>query len=207
MSFIRKIELSVSAALIISIVLSMFSFAETSEQVRRDVLRLHVLANSDSAADQQLKLMVRDAVLAESPQIFDGSVDIDNAVEKITPQLDNIKKTAEKVIMDNCYDYSVTVTIGRDYFTTRTYENITLPAGRYLALRIVIGEGRGHNWWCVMFPPMCLPAAEKKDEIEKVLNKKETALVEKNPKYEVRFKVIELYEELKMKIEEKRNGK
>ena len=204
MSFKRKIGISVSAALIISIILSMFSFAETSEQVRRDVLRLHVLANSDSAADQHLKLKVRDAVLAESPEIFDGSVDIENAVKRITPQLDNIKKTADKIIKENGYDYSVRVILSRDFFTTRTYDNVTLPAGRYLALRIVIGEGRGHNWWCVMFPPMCLPAAEKKDEIEKVLNGKETALVMKNPRYEIRFKVIEIYEQLKMKIEEKR---
>lgn len=205
MSFKRKIEVSVCVSIFISIILSIFSFAETSDRVRQDVLRLHVLANSDSISDQQLKLKVRDAVLAGSPMIFDGSVDIENAVEKIKPRLDSIKSTAERIIRENGRNYSVKVTLSRDFFTTRTYENVTLPAGKYLALRIVIGEGRGHNWWCVMFPPMCLPAAEKKTEIENVLDKRETSLVEKNPKYEVRFKLVEIYEEIKMKIDEKKN--
>jgi len=200
---VRKFEMSVCIALVISMALSMFSFAKTSEEIREDVLRLHIIANSDSEADQNLKLMVRDKILSDGVEIFDGSVNIENAVSKIEPELDNIKNVAEKYIKEQDFDYSVKVTLSREYFTTRTYDTVTLPAGRYLALRIVIGEGKGHNWWCVMFPPMCLPAADKKEEISDVLNKNEVKLVENNPKYDIRFKVVELYEEIKMKIRDR----
>lgn len=202
MNLKRKFELSVCIALVISICLSMVSFAKTSERVREDVLRLHVIANSDSESDQTLKLKVRDAVLTAGADIFDGSINVDNAVSKITPRLEQIKETAETVIRENGLDYDVKVMLSREYFTTRTYDTVTLPAGKYLALRVIIGEGAGHNWWCVMFPPMCLPAADKTEKIEEVLSSDEATLVEKNPKYEVRFKVLELYEELKMKINE-----
>lgn len=201
MSFKNKLKISVCISLIISILFSIYSFAKTSDKIRGQVLRLHVIANSDSDADQALKLAVRDTVLEEGEEIFDGSVNVENAVEKITPKLKQIEETAERVVKENGFDYNVTATIKTEYFTTRTYENVTLPAGKYLALRIVIGEGSGHNWWCVMFPPMCLPAAEKKDALETVLNDEEIKLVEKNPKYEMRFKIIEIYENLKCKLE------
>lgn len=200
MNIYKKIKISVCCALIISVMFSIISFAKTSQHIREEVLRLHVIANSDSDSDQELKLKVRDAVLKESPEIFDGSVNIENALEKIKPELDTIKKVAEKTIKENGYDYDVSVTISREYFTTRTYETVTLPAGKYLALRIVIGDGAGHNWWCVMFPPMCLPAASKEKEIGSVLDDSEVKLVCKNPKYEIRFKIVEIYEGMKNRI-------
>ena len=101
------------------------------------------------------------------------------------------------------FDYDVKISLSNEYFTTKTYETVTLPAGKYLALRVVIGSGEGHNWWCVMFPPMCVPAADKKDEIENVFSEKEIKLVESKPKYEPRFKVVEIYEQLKEIISEK----
>lgn len=200
MNFRNKIKLSVCSALIVSVLFSVISFAKTSEQIRGDVLRLHVIAASDSKEDQSLKLKVRDAVLAAGSDIFDGSVDIENAVEKITPEMPKLEKVAEDVVKSYGYDYDVTVTLSREYFTTRTYDTVTLPAGKYLALRVVIGKGEGHNWWCVMFPAMCLPAADKYRELDAVLDRKEVRLVEKNPKFEVRFKVVELYEQIKNKI-------
>lgn len=204
MTFKKKFQISICLALIFSVAFSMLSFAKTSDEVRKDVLRLHVIANSDTEADQNLKLKVRDAVLSAGAEIFDGSVNVKNAVERITPKIDDIKKAAEAVIQENAYDYKVEVKLNREYFTTRTYDNVTLPAGKYLALRVIIGEGAGHNWWCVMFPPMCLPAANKREEIEDVLSGREVMLVEKNPKYEIRFKVVEIFEDIKMRINEKR---
>lgn len=200
MTFRRKIEISVSLALVISVLFSIFSFAKTAEKIRGEVLRLHIIANSDSDADQELKLKVRDTVLAEGAEIFDGSVNIENAVEKITPEIPRLTETARRVITENGFDYGVKITLCRDWFITRTYETVTLPAGEYLALKIVIGKGEGHNWWCVMFPAMCLPAAAEKREIETVLNRKEVRLVEKKPRYEPRFKIVELYEDLKNKF-------
>lgn len=197
---IKKIELSVAAAIIISLILNIAGFAYTCEDVRENVLRLHVIAASDSDEDQALKLKVRDAVLKEGDDIFNGSVNIDNAVQKITPEIERLSTAAKKVINENGFDYDVKVTLGREFFTTRTYENITLPAGRYLAVRVVIDKGAGHNWWCVMFPPLCLPAAEASTDIDDVLTDKGVKLVEKNPKYEPRFKIIELIERIKDRV-------
>jgi stage II sporulation protein R len=200
MSVYKKIEISVCLGLIISIAFSICSFAKTSDNIRREVLRLHVIANSDSAVDQNLKLRVRNAVLEAGADIFDGSVNVENAVEKITPEISYLEDVAQKTIEESGLNYNVKITIDKEFFTTRTYETVTLPAGDYLALRVVIGSGNGHNWWCVMFPPMCISAADKDEEISQVFNSDEVSLVKSNPKYEPRFKIIEIYQKLKNDI-------
>ena len=197
MNFFKKIKISVCLAMAITVLFSVISFAKTSNEIRSDVLTLHVLANSDSSIDQNLKLRVRDALLSSGNEIFDGTTNVENAIQRITPQIPKLEKIAKEVITQSGFNYDVKITISNDYFTTRTYENITLPAGIYKALRVVIGSGKGHNWWCVMFPAMCLPAAESRQKIDDVLDKKETKLVEKNPKLEPRFKIIEIIEQLK----------
>ena len=197
MLFSTKIKLSVCFAMIFTILLSVISFAKTSEDIRGDVLRLHIIANSDSATDQNLKLRVRDALLKSGNEIFDGTTDVENAVKRITPQIPVLEEIAKSVIEEAGFDYDVKITVSRDYFTTRTYENVTLPAGRYRALRVVIGSGEGHNWWCVMFPAMCLPVAQNRQKIDDVLNESETKLVYKNPKLEPRFKIVEVIESIK----------
>lgn len=203
MSLSKKIKLSVTVGIIVAILFSICSFAKTSEEIRSDVLRLHVIANSDTSVDQNLKLRLRDYILQEGKDIFNGSVNVENAVEKIEPVLPELEKSAKAFVNQAGFYYDVKISLSNEYFTTRTYETVTLPAGKYLALRVVIGSGEGHNWWCVMFPPMCVPAADKKDEIENVFSEKEIKLVESKPKYEPRFKVVEIYEQLKEIISEK----
>lgn len=203
MSLSKKIKLSVTVGIVVAILFSICSFAKTSEEIRSDVLRLHVIANSDTSVDQNLKLRLRDYILQEGKDIFNGSVNVENAVEKIEPVLPELEKSAKAFVNRAGFDYDVKISLSNEYFTTRTYETVTLPAGKYLALRVVIGSGEGHNWWCVMFPPMCVPAADKKDEIENVFSEKEIKLVESKPKYEPRFKVVEIYEQLKEIISEK----
>ncbi len=203
MSLSKKIKISVTVGIVVAILFSICSFAKTSEEVRSDVLRLHVIANSDTSVDQNLKLRLRDYILQEGKDIFNGSVNVENAVEKIEPVLPELEKSAKAFVNQAGFDYDVKISLSNEYFTTRTYETVTLPAGKYLALRVVIGSGEGHNWWCVMFPPMCVPAADKKDEIENVFSEKEIKLVESKPKYEPRFKVVEIYEQLKEIISEK----
>lgn len=205
MKLSRKIELAVITAFIVSVILSFSGFAITCSQVRDDVLRLHVIANSDSQEDQQLKLKVRDAVLLKGADIFDGSVNVQNAIKKITPETDSLTECAEQVIHKNGFNYTVKITVCKDYFETRTYtddknKEVTLPAGNYMAVRVIIGSGKGHNWWCVMFPSLCLPAASDKTELEDVMTDDEVRLVTKNPKYEPRFKVVEIYEDIKNKL-------
>lgn len=203
MSLSKKIKISVTVGIVVAILFSICSFAKTSEEIRSDVLRLHVIANSDTSVDQNLKLRLRDYILQEGKDIFNGSVNVENAVEKIEPVLPELEKSAKAFVNWAGFDYDVKISLSNEYFTTRTYETVTLPAGKYLALRVVIGSGEGHNWWCVMFPPMCVPAADKKDEIENVFSEKEIKLVESKPKYEPRFKVVEIYEQLKEIISEK----
>lgn len=203
MSLSKKIKISVTVGIVVAILFSICSFAKTSEEIRSDVLRLHVIANSDTSVDQNLKLRLRDYILQEGKDIFNGSVNVENAVEKIEPVLPELEKSAKAFVNQASFDYDVKISLSNEYFTTRTYETVTLPAGKYLALRVVIGSGEGHNWWCVMFPPMCVPAADKKDEIENVFSEKEIKLVESKPKYEPRFKVVEIYEQLKEIISEK----
>lgn len=197
MSLSKKIKISIAVGLTVAIIFSICSFAKTSEEIRSDVLRLHVIANSDSSVDQNLKLRLRDYILQEGKDVFDGSVNVNNAVAKLEPRIGELEESANEFVKNSGFDYNVKITLSNEYFTTRTYETVTLPAGKYLALRVVIGSGEGHNWWCVMFPPMCVPAADKKDEIENVFSEKEIKLVESKPKYEPRFKVIEIYEEIK----------
>ena len=156
MSLSKKIKISVTVGIVVAILFSICSFAKTSEEIRSDVLRLHVIANSDTSVDQNLKLRLRDYILQEGKDIFNGSVNVENAVEKIEPVLPKLEKSAKAFVNQAGFDYDVKISLSKEYFTTRTYETVTLPAGKYLALRVVIGSGEGHNWWCVMFPPLCI---------------------------------------------------
>ena len=193
---IKKFEAAVAVALVLSVLLSVLSFAITSDSIEKDVLRLHILANSDSAEDQSLKIKVRNSVIENESDIFDGVGNVTAAKEKVIRNYDSIKASAKKVIREEGYDYPVSVRIEKTYFPTRHYESFTLPAGYYEALRIVIGEGKGHNWWCVMYPPLCVgSAAQVKKEYSK-LPDREKKLITSNPRYDIRFKTYEIYKKL-----------
>lgn len=203
MSLKAKINLSVCIAVCVSVLFSIISFADTSEKIRNEVLRLHVLANSDTKEDQELKLKVRDAILEAGDDIFDGTITIDDAKERIAPRIDYLTAVAENTIRKNGFDYDVFIYLNDEYFSTRTYEYVTLPAGKYMALKVIIGNGEGHNWWCVMFPPMCISAADEEKELENVLSSDEISLVKKNPVFEPRFKIVEIFESIKAKLDTK----
>ena len=194
---IFRIEISLLVALIICGVLNINAFSQQCESIREKMLRMHVIANSDSEEDQQLKLKVRDVVLSAGKEVFDGSVTAIEAKEKITPYIDYLENTALETIKNEGFDYNVKITVEKEYFSTRTYDNsVTLPAGYYTAVKVIIGEGKGQNWWCVMFPPMCLPTAVAECEISDVLTDDETEIVTETDKYKFRFKIIEILEEI-----------
>ena len=197
----RKLEISLFCGLVISILLSIISFGASCGEIRQDVLRMHVIANSDSAEDQAVKLKVRDAVLEAGEDLFDGTLTAEGAEQVLDSDIERLQNAAQNVLTENGFDYGVRVEIGKDYFNTRTYDGeVTLPAGEYEAVRVILGEGQGQNWWCVMFPPMCLPAAEADTEISDVLTQNEEDVVKSNPKYEARFKIVELFENFYRKI-------
>ncbi len=194
-----KIKVAVSLAVVAAFVFNVAGFAADCAEVRRDVLRLHVVGASDSDFDQNLKLKVRDAVLEKGGAIFDGSVTANEAEKIITPRVDELKAAAEAVLLENGCDYTVDITVGEEYFATRCYENFTMPAGVYTAVRVNIGSAEGKNWWCVMFPPLCLPAATV--DADAFFTDDEMKIVSSSPKYEPRFKIVEIIESIKNKLQ------
>lgn len=185
----KKIDASLILGLIFALIIgNMNCFARECENVSTKVLRLHILANSDSESDQKLKLKVRDSILNKTAD----SLVADNikSAERIAKMsLDDIKGIAEKTVKENGYDYSVSVEFVNMFFDTRYYDDVTMPAGNYDAVRVTIGKGEGHNWWCVLYPPLCVsPAiAEDYDEIS----------VCTEPKIKAKFKIYEWYQETK----------
>jgi stage II sporulation protein R len=184
-------------AMLCAFFFSLLSFQVRCAGVRKEVLRLHVIAHSDSDADQAAKLAVRDAILAEGADLFGGSVNAANAEAALEPRKEALETCARRVLRERGLRYDVTIVVGEEYFNTRSYDGVTLPAGRYHAVRVILGEGSGQNWWCVMFPPLCLPAAERKQpavSLDAVLTRGQLRVVQSNPKFEVRFKIVELIE-------------
>lgn len=171
-------------------------FVKTSEKISGEVFRLHILANSDSEEDQALKLKVRNAVLACGEPLFKNCRSLGEAVEIGRENTELFKNAAQKCVSDNGYDYLVNVYVDKEYFNTRKYNQITMPGGIYNALKIEIGQAKGHNWWCVMFPAICLPSVSE-DEINQYLSDDEVELLNSGSKYKIRFKIVEIYEKLK----------
>lgn len=199
-----KIILSLfSGALSLYIAFSCTYFAGAAQSVREDVVRLHILANSDSEKDQKIKLKVRNELLEKNTLILSDGVNQDNAVEYFELSKDELLETARDVLRENGFDYDVKVYLEKEYFETREYGELIFPAGEYTALKVVLGEGRGKNWWCVMFPPLCVPAAddiEVKNNTEDYLTESGNEIVNGGKKYIMKFKLLEMYEELKSKI-------
>ena len=162
-----------------------------------DVLRLHVLANSDSPADQALKLAVRDRVLEEAGARLEGVTDRAEAERVLAASLEPLARAGAAAVAEAGYRYPVTVRLEDTWFPTREYDGFSLPAGEYRALRVLIGEGKGRNWWCVVFPPLCLGAVtQPAEEAMEVLREGERALiVGENEGYVLKFKLLELWNE------------
>lgn len=191
----KRNTLLIAAGLILTIIISnSVSFIRDGrrlEQLRKSVLRLHILANSDSEEDQRLKLCVRDALLEHSEELFGSSGNLEEAEAAALKAMPEIISIAEETLREQGCRSSVTAKLADIAFDERVYGNITMPAGEYRALRIEIGEAKGHNWWCVMYPPLCLPAAEdveSRDE-KKYFDDDELDIVYHPKKYRVRFAI------------------
>ena len=188
-----KIIRALALALGISVIISLCGFEGECQEIRDSVLRLHVLAHSDSAEDQALKLLVRDTVIDETAALFDEAETEQEARAAVAAHLAGIEQAAQQRVYDEGYDYPVRAELTEMYFTTRTYGNVTLPAGNYEAVRITIGDAAGRNWWCVVFPPMCVSAATDAADLSDVLTDDQRDIVENSGRYEVRLKVVEWF--------------
>lgn len=196
---IRRLDAALGAGLLLAMLITpLAGFGQRCAQVRQEVLRLHILANSDSEADQALKLRVRDAVLEETGGLFAAAGTLEEAQAAALENLPAIEAAARRALAEAGSDAPVKAELTRMYFNTREYgEDTTLPAGEYQALRLSIGEARGRNWWCVMFPPLCVPAAETAVEgQESKAAAEDIEALNQEPHYRLSFAVVEWLEEL-----------
>lgn len=182
------------------------------QSIASKIIRFHVLANSDSNEDQALKLKVRDKVLAFIAPKMSKSSSVSESKRLLLKYNRDIDMIAQNVVKENGYNYGVKTELSRDSFPIKTYGTITLPEGKYDAYRILIGSAKGHNWWCVMFPPLCFTDITKgnvevektQNEMKKVLTKEEYNMVDNSKansnKIVVKFKIVDLIEEFFKKL-------
>ena len=198
-----KMVIILSFLLFLYTTICAFSYAQTvSTDIANSVFRLHVIANSDSKEDQDLKYKVRDSLINYMNSICANCENKQDAINLVTEHKDDFKQIALDTIKDNGYPYDVNISIGNFSFPTKDYGDISLPAGFYDALRVEIGEAKGQNWWCVMFPPLCfvdvssgVVPEESKEELEDNLSEEEYALVsnDSDTKIQFKFKILEFF--------------
>ena len=207
-------KLKIERIFIILILLSIFilisaiSYVDAvSNNIADSVYRLHVIANSDSKEDQELKLKVKDELLSYMNIISKDSTSKQEAMQMVNEHKEEFIQIAEKVIKENGYNYTVNVQVEKADFPTKYYGDITLPAGTYDALKVQIGEAKGQNWWCVMFPPLCfvdvstgIVPDNSKQELKQSLDDEEYDLISKTNDNEIsfKFKIIELFQNWKL---------
>lgn len=186
--------------LLLAVLLSWGTALERQQQrIAGELIRLHVVANSDSEADQAVKLQVRDAILLETETLLSDVDDRDQAYDVLSQSLDRLKLAADNALREQGRDETAHVTLGRALFGARHYDTFTLPGGYYDALRVTIGEGQGRNWWCVVYPQLCTGAVSEDLRTAAVMGgmRAEDALViSEEPEYQYRLKALELFENL-----------
>ena len=189
-SRMRIWEMSLLLALCFSLCIGTWAQAKQAA-LSSELVRLHVIAVSDDEYEQALKLRVRDEVLAYISPKLDGVKSAQDAQKIISAELDGIKQAAETAAEGR----PVKVTLTQEYYPTRDYGSFSLPAGRYESLRVILGEGEGHNWWCVVFPPLCLTAAESDSAVES-LDGETRGIVTEGDGYRCKFRIVELWGEV-----------
>lgn len=193
--------------ILIFIFISAKSYSKTMfENISNNFLRLHIVANSDSTDDQMLKYKIRDAVIEYITPFFDGVQSKDDALNILNEHKNDIYNISYEVASSNGYYYPITVSVGNFYFPTREYDTITLPEGYYDALKIELGNSKGQNWWCVMFPSICLLESNSSDIsntseelLKQNLDSEEYSIISNENNsvdLKIKFKLIELFENI-----------
>ena len=172
---------------------------QTGDQLAEKVVRLHVIANSDSDADEALKLQVRDRVLERAEALLRQCESRQDAEKLLQSRLFELRRIALEEIRANGFDYDAAVRLTEMEFPTREYDSFALPAGNYLALRVVIGEGAGKNWWCVVFPPLCAAASADvpASALAAGLSEEQVGLITEADGYVLKSKLVEFWEQLR----------
>lgn len=184
---------SLCFGVITAILLTLVPFEGECREISEQVFRIHILANSDSEEDQALKLLVRDAVLLKSEELFKNAEDKEEAMQIAQDNLDVLASVAQEVVNTQGFSYPVTASVKPLYFNTRYYGDVTMPGGVYDALQIHIGKAEGKNWWCVMYPSLCIPAASENTTLKDELTSSQYSIVTAQGKYEFRFRIVEVF--------------
>ena len=198
-SHFRYWELALLLALAVTILWGAVSLGQ-QEELGRKVIRLHVIANSDSPEDQVLKLRVRDRVLARAQEILEQSADMEQAEQALTAALPELTREARETLAAEGCAQPIQARLEPAEFPTKDYDGFSLPAGKYLALRVIIGQGEGQNWWCVVFPPLCTAAACDWQDAGRDAGLAEddlSLMAEEDQGYQLRFRSVELWEKLR----------
>ena len=196
---LKPLEIALLLALAVTLLWGSESL-HRQDALAQKVIRLHVLANSDTEADQRLKLQVRDRVLDYTSAVLRSATDMADAQARLHHALPQIETLAAGEIDRQGYDYAVSVRLEETEFPLKEYDGFALPGGEYLALRVLIGEAKGHNWWCVVYPALCTTAATDWEEtaISAGLENDDISLItERNSGYVLRFRSLELWETLR----------
>ena len=196
---LHLLEIAALLAVAVTLIWGIWSLQE-QDALEKKMIRLHVLANSDEQYDQDLKLLVRDKVLAEATALLEESADMQDARTRLENALPQLEQTARQEIAAQGYDYTVSARLENTEFPLKEYDGFALPAGEYLALRVLIGKAEGQNWWCVVYPPLCTAAATDMEEtaMSAGLGKGDLSLItEENTGYVLKFRSLELWESLR----------
>ena len=188
----KKLAKISTYVLIITLLLSVLP-TDAEANIYEDTIRLHILANSDSKEDQALKISVRDGLLLEYGERLRSAGSFEGAAQLAEGLLSEIESFAEELINAEGYEYNVTAILSEEWYETRDYDGFSLPCGIYTSLRILIGEGKGKNWWCVMYPPLCTElACEDAPADDGFIDyTKEELILISGSKYNLKFKILE----------------
>ncbi|MEF9972139.1 MAG: stage II sporulation protein R [Oscillospiraceae bacterium] len=192
-------ELSLLCAICITLCSGMWAKAE-QQDLSSQLVRLHVVGATDSESDQSLKLRVRDEILRHLEPKLEKVSDVKQAQKIIGAELYNIQKIAKATAKSQGKNYTASAKLCHERFPTRNYETFSLPAGEYLSLRVTLGEGAGRNWWCVVFPPLCMTAAADTEAFAGISEESSKLITKDSGEYKLKFHIIEFFEQLRSKL-------
>lgn len=192
-------EVSLLFALCVTLCTGLFAKAE-QQQLAGELIRLHVIANSDSESDQRAKLNVRDNALEILAPLLEEITSVDDAEKIIRDALPQLSRDAKQSLLLDGKFYSAKAELCVEQYPTREYDGFALPAGDYVSLKIILGKGEGHNWWCVVFPPLCMTSVQDEDAFSGLSSESAKLITYDGSEYRLKFRIIELYEQLRQSL-------